>query len=174
MIFHRLLLSATTIILLFAGSTSADDATLFVAGMEIRLGMAKEEVFSRLGSGYSFSEAGKNWYYIKETMGSKTRLIGGINLQDNKVSSISKWWGTFYAKDALDCAIELHSALRNFQEVSGNQVIVHASETRSTPGLRISEIEFLSGSRKLTVSILEGDKSSGQRQVSIQETLSVK
>jgi len=154
----------------------ADDASLFVAGSEIRLGMPKEPLLSSLRSRYVLTPSGTDSYFFWEGTGSTAKLLGGVAFRNDRVSWVSRNWGAFYGTNILKLATELHSALNNLQTASGGLVVAYASKTSGVPGLRITEIQFSSGPRKLTLAIVEGDeaKAKGGEHVSLQEILTSK
>jgi hypothetical protein len=168
----RLLLIAATAVLLFLHPAAADEPSLFVAGIEMRIGMPREPLLTRLRSQCKLTQASEDSYAIFEKRGDEYRLVGGVVFQDNKVYELSRDWGAFYGKNAIELANELHSALENLQEASGRPTfLIYLPKTKNVPGLRFTDILFLSGRRKLTLTIIEGDESKGGQQISLQETL---
>jgi len=154
----------------------ADDASLFVAGTEIRLGMPKEPLLSSLRSRYGLTQSSTDSYFVWEGTGSTAKLLGGVAFRNDRVSWVSRDWGQFYGTNILKFATELQSALYNLQTASRGPVVAYVSKPPGVPGLRITEIEFLSGQRKLTLRIVEGDeaKAKGGECVSLQEILTSK
>jgi|GEM_PF-1041259 hypothetical protein len=154
----------------------ADDASLFVAGTEIRLGMPKEPLLSGLRSRYVLTQSSTDSYFLWEGTGSTAKLLGGVAFWNDRVSWVTRAWGDFYGGNILKFATELRSALDNLQTASAGPVVAYVSKTSGVPGLRITEIQFSSGPRKVTLTIAEGDeaKAKGGERVSLQEILTTK
>jgi hypothetical protein len=106
-----------------------------------------------------------------EGTGPNAHFVGGVAFKNDKVSWVSRDWGTFQGSGALGLGRELHSALANLERASNRSIVVPDSTTQSAPGIRITQIQFLSGPRKLNLMIVEGDESKGGQQVSLEETL---
>lgn len=154
----------------------ADDASLFVAGTEIRLGMPKEPLLNSLRSRYVLTQSSTDSYFVWEGADSTAKLLGGVAFRNGRVSWVSRDWGQFYGTNILKFATELQSALYNLQTASGGPIVAYVSKPPGVPGLRITEIQFLSGQRKLTLAIVEGDeaKAKGGECISLQEILTSK
>jgi hypothetical protein len=166
----KLLLVAATAVLLFLHPAAADEFSLLVAGIEMRLGMPKEPLLTQLRSQYKLTQiGGKDSYFIMEKRGDEYRIVSGVSFQDNKVSLLSRNWGTFYGKSAVGLANELHSAIENLQEAIRQPIVIYLPKTQGVPGQRFTEIKFLSGMRMLTLLIVEGD----DHQISLQEEIEI-
>jgi hypothetical protein len=175
-IFSVSLLAALTTSAPKIREAQADDASMFVASTEIRLGMPKEPLLSSLRSRYVLTQSNTDSYFFWEGTGSGAKLLGGVAFRNDRVSWVSRAWGSFCGTNTLKFATELHSALDSLQSASGRPVVAYASKTHGAPGLRITAIQFSSGTRQLTLSIAEGDeaKAKSGECVSLQETLSAK
>lgn len=160
-------------ILLVVSSALAEER-LFVAGMEMKLGMSKDYVLGQLKGKYKLIEAGKDSWFIhtKEGEGPPYEVLGGVGFKKGQLSWISNDWGSFKGEAATQFAKELYSALSNIQAESQDVIRVNVSISFVQPGLRGSEINFVSGNRKVIVILVEGREEKGGNQVSIQETLS--
>lgn len=170
MTISKLLLVAASAALLFMNLAVADDDSLYIGSVQMRLGMAREPLLARLRSQYRLTELDKDFYLIDEKRGNEYHPLGTVKFALGKVSRLSRHWGQFNGKDALDLAHELHSALQNLQEASGRPVVVSPLKTRSSPGQQPAGIEFSSGAHSLTLLIIEGSGAG----VSLQEDLSTK
>ena len=82
---------------------------------------------------------------------------------------ISKDWGSYHGDTTLEFAKELYSVLSNIQNEAKDVLSVSVRKSFIQPGFRGDEINFVSGNRKVIVTIVDGSKSGNQ--VSIQETI---
>lgn len=166
---QRFLFVAVAAFVFFLHPATADELSLFIGGIEMRLGMPKEPLFTQLSHRYTLTQTPSGTYFIHEKRGNTYDILGGVAFQNGKVSWLSRDWGDFYGENAVDFGKELHSALQSLQEASGQPIALYLSETKNAPGLRTTSIEFLSGKRRLILTISESNKFG--KQVSLQEII---
>ena len=155
-------------ILFMSGKLWAQEG-LFVAGVDLKLGMEKEFVLSRLQSKYKLTEQSKDSWFLIAKEGPPYEVVGGVGFKGGKLNWISKDWGSYHGDTTLEFAKELYSVLSNIQNEANDVLSVSVRRSFSQPGLRGDGINFVSGNRKVIVTIVDGSKSGNQ--VSIQETI---
>lgn len=162
------ILGSFVFILFLSGKLWAEEG-LFVAGIDLKLGMEKEHVLSTLQSKYKLTEPLKDTWFIFTKEGSPYELIGQVGFKGGKLNWISKNWGSYPGDTTLEFAKELYSVLSNIQNEANDVLSVSVRRSFSQPGSRGDEINFVSGNRKVIVIIVDGSKSG--KQVSIQEDI---
>jgi hypothetical protein len=93
-------------ILFMSGKLWAEEG-LFVAGVDLKLGMERELVLSRLQSKYKLTELSKDSSFLIVKEGPPFEVIGGVGFNGGKLNWISKNWGSYYGDTALEFAKEL-------------------------------------------------------------------
>jgi hypothetical protein len=144
--------------------------SLFVAGVELRLGMPRATVLSKL-EGKTLTKTGTDGWIITEKKGSEFLPVGGIGFKDDKLTWLSRDWGNFDSRDsAIDLSLELFRVF-SYLDAKGERIIHISTSTFPTPGMTFKSIEVQSTERKVTIGIVEG-KETGS--VGIQEIIEVK
>jgi hypothetical protein len=150
---------------------AASGQGILLAGTELRLGMSKGFVQQQLEEKYGLTPSGQDGWIIVSKHGPPYDVIGTVSFKKNKLSWISKSWGSFKDESAVEFANELYSALAQMKGYSQGAVKVNTATVVAEPGLRVSEISFAVANRKVTILLTEGREDMGGRQVSIQESL---
>jgi len=146
------------LLLLYPLNTNAVEAdSLFIGGMDIKIGMKKNEVLSKLKE--------KN-YQVTLTQGSNDKLmekwlisedpkmatsVGSVTFQNNKVSSVARDWRRFYGAEAISIGRELVGVISKLVE-GGNDVRVFVNDIKE-PGISAEVIILMSGRHCILITV---------------------
>ena len=146
----------------------SEEAHLFLCGIDMRIGMPKQEILNKLRQNYKLEKYPEkdNWRIAQKT-GSYWKILGKVNFRNEKLSWASKIWG-----EGISTATEFGSALFTILsnlEREGYQVPSVVTGTARQPGVDIEVITFDFGEKKLTIILSHRESHGGS--VTIQETL---
>jgi len=146
----------------------SEEAHLFLCGIDMRIGMPKQEILNKLRQNYKLEKYPEedNWRIVQKT-GSHWEILGKVNFRNEKLSWASKMWG-----EGISTATEFGSALFTILsnlEREGYQVPSVITGAVRQPGVDIEVIKFDFGEKLLT--ILVSHRGSHGDSVTIQETL---
>jgi hypothetical protein len=142
---------------------------LFMAGIEMELGMPEEALVAKLQERYTLSKMSDRGWVIFEKKDPPHKIVGNIGFTGGKLSWISKEWGAYYGGETLGLAKDLFSLLSSVSESSPTPVLVQPTVAVRQPGLVISKIDLLYPDRTISIAIVES-KNEGNS-VSISEAL---
>ncbi len=149
-------------------NSHADDS-IFVGGVTLKTGMDRNYVMSELAKYNNLHKMGEHdsWEIYSKT---NNQLVGSVQFQKEKASSICKDWGLFYNKDALELGETLHAILSKFEK-EGVNIIRFRTTTTKEPNISFQTVEFRIGKKNIIVQIVD-DKIYGKRkQIALQEYL---
>lgn len=152
-----------------AGQPEPRDASLFVAGMQMQLGMQQNTVIGNLDTKYRLTKSGESTWMIFDKNGPPFELLGSVTFQQGKLVWISRHWGGFPSEPARQLGRELYRAVSSVQSNGAGPLVATAYESVNQPGLHAVDVAFRTGRRTLIVSTMESDDSKNDPQVSIQE-----
>jgi hypothetical protein len=146
----------------------SEEAHLFLCGIDMRIGMPKQEILNKLRQNYKLEKYPEedNWRIVQKP-GSYWEILGKVNFRHEKLSWASKMWGKNIST-ATEFGSALFTIFRNLER-EGYQVPGVITGTVQQPGVDIEVIEFDFGEKKLT--ILVSHRGSHGESVTIQETL---
>jgi hypothetical protein len=147
----------------------AQEAGLFMAGTDMRLGMPQEPLLAKLKENYILGTAGANGWTIFEKKGPPYKLVGVIGFNGGRLTWISKDWGNYDSEGTLSFGKELFSLLSSLTDKKPTPVLVDPKVSVRQPGLVISEIELLYPERTVSILIVESKKNGNS--ISISEVL---
>lgn len=150
-----------------AGADYVEEA-IFLAGIEMKLGMPKSVIWSALEGKYKLANVEADIWVIEEITGPPHRLIGGLAFKDGKLSWISKDWGGSGRESSLDFAKDLFSLLANLAE-GGKGVAMIETNTVRQPGLTLYHLSLVFPGRRILINIVE-DRLKGDS-ISMQEVI---
>ena len=107
----------------------AEEPSLSVGGMSVKLGMPQSEVLTQMQKYYQVSELSDGTWAIQDRRTNKTR--GLITFKDGKVYSASRVWGHFSGQALRDFTQILFSAVANLNEEGQNLAFVQTTTDRS-------------------------------------------
>jgi hypothetical protein len=169
--YTKIMFLVSLYILIMVSAAAAEEG-IFIAGTELRIGMSRGYTLQQLEGKYKLTQSDKDNWLIFSKDGPPYKLIGSVAFKNNQVSWIGKDWGSFHEDAAVQFAKELYSVLNKMKDRSQGLVKVKAEVVVAEPGLRVNEISFVSGNRKIAILVTEGQEDMGGKQVSIQESLS--
>lgn len=155
---------------LLMNTPAAEKNSLRLGGMEIHIGAPKSKVFSKLAESYNLKKIDEDsWLIYSKDKNPETMYSfdGKIKFQDDEVVSVSKLWGTFYNKEALDLGRALTGVLSNLSSDQKTPVVVNVTRSRESQA-SIESISLSVGKKNLTISLVEGPLAAT---VSLQEEL---
>jgi hypothetical protein len=149
----------------------ASEPTLFLAGVEMKLGMPEVSLIANLQENYKLTKVGEDGWVIFEKQGPPYKTVGNIGFTKGKLSWISKDWGSYHSDEALDFAKELFSLLSSLADNHPTPALVHPKVKVRRPGLVMSEIELLYPDKTISISIVESKEDGNS--ISISEVLKI-
>jgi len=149
----------------------ATEPGLFMAGTEMRLGMAEESLVAKLKENYTLTDTGEHGWTIWERE-PRNEMVGAIGFTEGKLSWISKDWGYYEDAEARGVGKELFSLLSSLTDKKPTPILVDAKVAVRQPGLVINEIQLIYPKRTISISIWESkDKGNG---MALREVLKAK
>jgi hypothetical protein len=159
----------------FGGSVAQDqearDATLYIGGVELRLGMPEPDVLAALranGLNRLVNNFEHGWAVVDNSP-AQSGVIGNVNFHDGKLTWISRDWGTFTDAATREFGKQLYYAVNSVQKNGVGPLVATAQESGNAPGLHAVDIRFQSGRRTLIVATIESPNPKNDPQVSMQE-----
>jgi len=155
------------ILSLLSTSVFADQDSILIHKIQVKLGMPKEttiELFSQKYDLQRVEGGADHWVFFEK--GSKFKYVGSISFEAGKVSSASKNIGAYDQKNTLKFAEALHQALSNLQK-SGE--VVSEAKSNSQSERKADSIFFKSNKKAIIVGIASGPDV--QDSVTIEESL---
>ncbi|MEW6325225.1 MAG: hypothetical protein AB1515_07540 [Nitrospirota bacterium] len=149
----------------------AQDAKLWIDGVNVKLGMPRDQVEKLFSVNHVLKQAGNSESWVIAKKGSEinaNNVIGMVTFKDGKLEGASQNWGRFISKDAMDLSKNLLAVLNSIQE-SGENIVPVKTNTNRSPEITENSIELTYKSKKVTVFIGEGRNIEGT--VVIQENL---
>lgn len=142
---------------------------LFLAGVELRVGMQKQPILEDISKNYALVPVYKDVYLIVIKNSDPAETIGTIIFENDRLISASKSWGHGYGQDAFKILNSLYYLFSNLNKKGMKQSVILLSEIHA-PQLNSKSIDFTFGQRTITISIFEIRNNSVQ--VSIDEKIS--
>lgn len=133
----------------------AEEAELFMAGTEMKLGMLEDSLITKLKENYLLSNAGGHGWVVFEKTGPPNKLVGSVGFTNGRLSSISKEWGSYSGDEAQNLGKDLFSLLSRLADEKPTPIVVNPKVSVRQPGLTISEIELLYPNRIVTIMVAE-------------------
>ncbi|MCH8010675.1 MAG: hypothetical protein IIA61_01800 [Candidatus Marinimicrobia bacterium] len=155
------------IFVLFPSHAIAQESFVWVAGMEMKIGMKKNEILSKIKNNYRVSKfaPGDAWLiYQKDDKANEA--IGQVAFQNDKLVWASSYWGSF-SGEATEFSKALYGLFTNLLN-SGQRIIKISTESKQSPGISVSSIEFKFQDKVVSIDIWQGKKT--KNEVSIQES----
>jgi len=151
--------------------------SLFLAGVELRVGMPKEPILAKVSKYYelihvpSESTSKKEEAYILTDKNSNhPETMGAILFINDKLFNASKNWKSVYGKDAYDLLTSLFHLFSQLKKEGLDKPIIQLSEDYD-PQLKVKHVDFIFGVKKVEIIIYDRNDS---YQVTIQERISEK
>lgn len=159
---------------ILAAPSFAQTETVYLGGVDLRLGMPRAEVLAALKREYELREQeGGVVYLLKKRLDGSYQTSGLLQFEpDDTLIVVSKNWQKFESSDAVAAMTELFSALVTANQ-DGKRIGLASTQVLRAPGTLLQIIEFRFGEKRVSVYISEGSIN-GQRfrQVQIYEGLS--
>ena len=135
----------------------AEDKALWIDGVNLSLGMKKERVFDSFNKNHDLKKVGDSDNYIiyKKDLSSPSNVVGQVAFKSGKLIFASQTWGSFSAKESCDLANSLYSAINGILD-SGDKALSIKTETKRSPEMTLSTIEFKFSNKVVIVSIADG------------------
>ena len=159
------------LILLFliclVATTPCQEPSLFLAEMDMRLGMAQTTVVNQLLKKYELRTFNRPDAYLILTRGDQFEVIGTVAFSNGKLSYASKDWYSTKVGDGYKLADTLFAILSKFQE-SGEIVSKITTNIVREPNTSIQSIIIRYGKREVSVLISEINES---KSVTVSESI---
>lgn len=151
-------------------SSFGESPSLFIGGVELKLGMTKKEVkeiFATKNTGYKMDNLGDNTFGIMSKKGNK--MSGNISFDNQgKLSFIGKSWGNYYGSDAYFLGKDLYNCFLNQKQSS---TITFQTQMHSQPDITMYSLTISwPNGKQIDISTYESKRDGNQ--VAIQESLS--
>jgi len=144
----------------------AQEDSIFFAGIEIKIGMAKTHVLSEIAK-YYFIAKEKSREDDQWTVSSKKEItwgdIGWINFKNDKVDWVGKSWGHYGKNEAIEFAKTIYNVLSKFND-EGKRILSLNTHSIKEPRTSLDSVTLLTGKRELILMISEDG-------ISVQENL---
>ena len=150
-----LIIVSTMIYSAFPGEGRSEEKdTLWLAGIDMKIGMPQIEVMNNLGEHYDLKKLGDDHWGIFNKPGSPLKLYGEIEFKNGELIRVEKAWGDFYKPDSLELGQTLFSILETYK---GNLALIDTKTTTKDPDFRgkAFHLVFLDSGRTLTIIIWE-------------------
>ena len=156
-------------VLFFTSATvaSAEEPSLWVGGMSVKLGMPQSEVLRQLQKNYKVSEPndrGGMWPILDRKT---NELKGAVTFKAGKVSWVTRDWGSFEGQGLKDFTQALFSVIANLNE-EGQHLASVTTSTQRSPQVVLDTVTLRFSTKAL---ILHLGRSEKVVDASIQETL---
>jgi hypothetical protein len=138
---------------------SQEITSMFMAGMNMELGMPRSEVMSKLKENYNLQplEKDPDQFLIFDKRSHVSPFVGNIAFEQDKLSYISRGWGSFEGGEAIKLAKSLASILANLNDEGGTVAVVKSTQRRQ-PDFIINEISFSVGNKTVDISVAESSQ----------------
>lgn len=159
------------LLLVVSPPSFAQEGSLWLAGISMRLGMSKTEVVSNLEKyGYNLTRLSNDSWIIqkKSPFSGIFESVGTVSFKDGKLIQASKDWGTFKGTEAKALGMALFSVLNNIKKEEENLSIL-TTRTSRQPKTIVHQVNMVFGKKKITLFVSEGEHGA---QVEIIEILS--
>ena len=134
----------------------AERDSIWVGGMEVKIGMPKTTVLSKIVNNYQITkdELSDTWRILPKEGGN---MVGAIDFRDEKVSSVTKFWGSFSKNEGFEFATNFFNLLSNLKTEGAN---ITSFETFSSkePKSSLLVIHFFCGAKEVQLYIGEDEK----------------
>jgi hypothetical protein len=139
--------------------------SIWFAGMEIKIGMAKTHVLSEIAKNYIITKEKdmEGSWTVKSKEGIKYGHIGLISFEKDKVHWVGKSWGDYGKNEAIEFAKTIYNVLLKFSN-EGKRVLLLDLASIKEPKTSLDEVILIAGKRKLILMIHENG-------ISVQENL---
>ena len=172
----KLGVSLAVIIFFLPYNSLAEEDSIQLGGLELKLGMARTLILSELSkqhkintekrgseeicsiAGYDIGKDGEKVY----------RHMGTIVFLEENGHWVSKSWGTFDNKEANKFVTNFYNLLSNLKS-EGKRIAVFNTSSNKQPDYSIESIDFIFGNRAVNILIVESPTSG--KTISINETL---
>ena len=149
----------------------AQEASLLLAGMEMRIGMPQATVINHLSEYYDLKEFNRPDAYLifekKLSAQDQIRIIGQVAFDKGKLTYAVKEWFSEEVGAAYKLVDALHSVLTQMEQ-RGEFVATIETRTLREPDTTIQEIKLAFGKRWITIYTSE---IKGSKNVGISETI---
>jgi hypothetical protein len=135
----------------------AGDNSLWIDGISLSLGMKKEAVVDLFSKKHVLKQLEDKEYYVvmKKGESSDYSPVGQIQFANGQLSWASQTWGRFTTKDSIDLSHSLYAAIDGILG-NGGKVLRVKTETRRSPEMTLSTIEFIFPNKTVELSISDG------------------
>jgi hypothetical protein len=154
---RSLILSAAIILLsqlsIIQPAYSQTGKSMTVGGVELTLGMKKEEVLNKLAD-FKLNEGAHDSWDIgrKNLVSGYFETVGSIQFEKGKLISAQRDWGTTQNENASELFGYLFSALSGVTSEQGTIAVVQTYR-REQPEMSVRFVEIHAGGRTITISI---------------------
>jgi hypothetical protein len=137
----------------------AQDSVLWIDGIELKLGMPKEQVRKLFSVKHELErvEDSDGWVIVKK--GSENNVVenavGQVAFEGGRLKWASQIWGRFRSADALELGSNLFGALNSIHE-SGEIIVTAKTSRRRSPKITMNSIELTYKTKKVLITIVEG------------------
>jgi len=153
----KLLIPILLILSVFPPYSVAEDKVLWIDGVNMTLGMKKKIVIDLFNKNHDLKPVGDSDNYIifKKGLSSPSNVVGQVAFKNEKLAFASQTWGSFSAKESCDLANSLYSAINGILD-SGDKALSIKTETKRSPEMTVSTIEFKFKNKVVILSIADG------------------
>jgi hypothetical protein len=145
-------------VVLFSVSTQAQETSMWIADMEVRLGMPELEVTKKLLQHYNLTRLGDNGGYLitskQRNSSNEYDSYGVVSFTNNKLSFASKNWHPDTPSSDASLADAIFSVVSEVEN-RGERVINMRTNTQRGPEFKIEEVIITFAQRQVTVSKTE-------------------
>lgn len=156
-------------LILIPNSSFGESPSLFVAGVDLKIGMSEKEVKDKFKlSNYNLQKMGEyKAYGIVSKTGPPYEILGNIAFDNKgKLDWVGKEWGTYNGTDA----VSMGKAIYNCFQKQQNLPMTFQTLTHAEPGfISYSLVIYFSNGKEITIATFEGEKTDNQ--VTLQEGL---
>jgi hypothetical protein len=152
----RLAVILVVFVMSFPYHSFAQQDSIWIGGMEIKVGMAKTTVLSEIAKIYNITKTSQDSWNI--TPKDHDGMVGAIRFKDEKVSQVFKYWGSFHENQGFEFAKNLFNLFSNLQ-TDGNKITSFYTSSIKEPTVSFEFIVFPCGDKEVQVLVEENAKS---------------
>jgi hypothetical protein len=162
---------ASLIMLILVRSTLAQEPSLWLGGMEMRIGMRQTTVMDSLSKYYDLRQFTRPGSYLiyerKRNEDVEPKTIGQVAFDNGKLIYAVKEWYDAEVGSAMKLVDVLHAVLAQLEQ-RGERVATIETRTVREPKINMLEVKLVFGKRWITISTHDFK---GARNVKVDETI---
>lgn len=155
-----------------APNNNISKQSLFMAGMDLKVGMSQKYILDTIDNIYSVHKLlkGDTWF-IMEGEGENKRMVGYVQFSNGKLINAMKNWGNFSAEEGFKFGQAILSTVMQIKSEWKDSVYVETNTTRQ-PNINYNSIFIYYGHKYIRIGINENDiNGNNYKATSIQEYL---